>query len=116
MTAEHDAAWAQLVADAKAFAVAHEGPEFVARLVWEAMVLGFVQGTQHAFGRVYDEQRADFPKDHAIVAQVMGYVTVDGVEHFAALRELALADFKAKRAEAALLEEAAERADAEGAR
>lgn len=101
MSAEHDATWTQLVADAKAFAVAHEGPEFVARLVWEAMVLGFVQGTQHAFGRSYDEQRADFPKDHDIVAGVMGYVTVDGVEHFAALRALALADYRVKVAKAA---------------
>ncbi len=102
MTAEHDEAWKQLVTDAKAFAIAHEGAEFVARLVWEAAVLGFVQGTQHATGRSYDEQRADFPKDHAIVATVMGYVTVDGVERFAALRELALAEYRVKLAKAAV--------------
>lgn len=101
MTAEHDETWTQLKADAAAFAVAHEGPEFTARLVWEAMVLGFVHGTRHAAGRNYDEQRADFPKDHAIVAGIMGAVTVDGFPHFAALRELALADFNAKVAKAA---------------
>lgn len=101
MSAEHTEAWAQIVADANAFAIAHEGAEFVARLVWEAAVLGFVHGTLHAAGRSWNEQNADFPKDHAIVTGVMGYVTVDGVERFAALRELALADYKLKVAKAA---------------
>lgn len=89
-------AWDQIVADTRAFLAQHTEPEHVARLVWEAAVLGFVHGTLHATGRSYDEQRADFPKDREIVSGVMGYVTVDGVERFAALRELALADFRTK--------------------
>ena len=91
---EYDAAWNQLVKDARAFLAQYDQPENVARLVWEAAVLGYVHGTRHAVGRTYEAQRADFPKDHAIVAGVMGHVTVDH-EHWAGLRALALADFRA---------------------
>lgn len=90
-------AWDQLVTDARAFLAKHDQPEHVARLVWEAAVLGYAQGTQHAFGRSYDEMRADFPKDSAIVAGVMQHVTVD-FEHFQALRQLAFASFHAAQA------------------
>lgn len=90
--------WDQLVIDARAFLVKHNQPEHVARLVWEAAVLGYVRGTQHAFGRSYEEQRADFPKDSAIVVGVMQHVTVD-FEHFQVLRQLAYASLHAKQDE-----------------
>lgn len=83
----HAAAWARLVADARAFTECHSAPEGVAHLVWEAAVLGFVNGTQHAVGRTYEEMRADFLKDYAIVTGVLDVAEAD-CERWFALREL----------------------------
>lgn len=40
-----------------------------AQLIQEAAVAGFVNGTRHAQGRPWEEMRADFPRDHDILAE-----------------------------------------------
>lgn len=84
---QHAETWSQLVADARIFAEQHPAPEGIAHLVWEAAVLGFVNGTQHAAGRTFKEVRADFLKDHAIVTGVLDIAELD-CERWGALREL----------------------------
>lgn len=84
---QHAETWSQLVASVRNFTERHPTPEGVAHLVWEAAVLGFVNGTQHAAGRSYAEMRADFLKDHAIVAGVLD-VAEANCERWAVLREL----------------------------
>lgn len=83
----HTATWNQLVADVATFTERHPAPEAVAHLVWEAAVLGFVNGTQHAAGRTSAEMRADFLKDHAIVAGVRNVAELD-CERWPGLRGL----------------------------
>lgn len=87
----HAAIWNQLVADIAVFAERHPAPEAVAHLVWEVAVLGFVNGTQHAAGRSSAEMRADFLKDHAIVAGVRDVAELD-YERWPGLRGLGRAD------------------------
>jgi|SRR6185312_16949536 len=84
---QHSETWRQFVADVRNFTERHPAPEGVAHLVWEAAVLGFVNGTQHAAGRSHAEVRADFMKDHAIVTGVLDIAELD-CERWGALREL----------------------------
>jgi len=93
---KHAETFAQLVKDTEAFLAQYEGAKPIAHLVWEAAVLGFCHGTRHAAGRSWEEMRADYLADHAVVSGVMGYATTDGVVRFSALRELALAGFRTK--------------------
>lgn len=93
---QHAETFNQLVRNVETFLVQHEGAKPVAHLVWEAAVLGFCHGTQHAAGRSWQETRADYLKDHMVVAGVLDYATVDGVVKFPALRALALADSRAE--------------------
>lgn len=84
---QHAATWAQFVADVDTFIERYPGPKSVAHLVWEAAVLGFVNGTQHAAGRSHTEVRADFLKDHAVVTGVLDVAELD-CERWVALRTL----------------------------
>lgn len=93
---KHAEVFAQLVRNVEAFLVQYDAAMPIAHLVWEAAVLGFCHGTQHAAGRSWQETRADYLKDHTVVAGVLDYATVDGVVKFPALRALALADSRAE--------------------
>lgn len=95
-SSDHAEVFARLLKDTEAFLAQYEGAQPVAHLVWEAAVLGFCHGTQHAAGRSWQEARADYLKDHAVLSGVLDYATVDGVVKFPALRLLALADFRAQ--------------------
>lgn len=93
---DHAEVFARLLKDTEAFLAQHEGAQPVAHLVWEAAVLGFCHGTLHAAGRSWQETRADYLKDHAVISGVLDYATTDGVVKFPALRLLALADLRAQ--------------------
>jgi hypothetical protein len=95
-----DAVWDRLDADTAAFLAALPGPARipVARLVWEAAVLGFANGQRHA--RLAPvEQAADAAHPARVVAGVMDLAArLPGDADFAALHMLAHAGQRAQAA------------------
>ena len=87
----HDRVWNQLAADSAQFATEHPGAQWLAKLTWEAMVVGFARGARYGADRPNDR-----PTDAQIVAEVMKYVGDAGDNAPAALRELAYADMRAR--------------------
>lgn len=86
-TQEIEQTWDTLQAGTAALWEHHFGPETAARLAWEMAVLGFVAGAQHASGRAHHQWQQDFPKDRAIVHEVL-HVGAQTPERFPALRAM----------------------------
>lgn len=84
---EIEQTWDTLQAGTAALWEHHFGPGTAARLAWEMAVLGFVAGAQHASGRPSHHWRQDFPKDSAIVYEVL-HVGAQTPEKFPALRSM----------------------------
>lgn len=99
--AQHEALWEQLRADVAAVTATHPGPDAVARLLWEALTVGFARGAGYASDCHRDGRRPPVLSDARIIDRVLGYAkTADTDPRVAALHQLTQARTAAQAATA----------------